>query len=402
MRKIYLMLFFLACIPVYCQWVSQISGVTQNLNDVYCINENFVVTVGDNGTILKTANGGLNWIQKTSGTIQKLMKVQFANQNIGYAVGENGILLKTSDGGENWLTIPTELTTNFWGLSVLNENTFFVSGDIGLVLKSNNGGLTFSTLSQPTNQNIPSIQFFNEQTGYVLSKEYMYDSDYELFKTSDGGIHWNLASTNHADLSFFLNENIGFISSNGSFSRTIDGGLNFTNMNQEIFGQERAIFSLNENSVWKTGSIQTLCGCGGGTYISKIDLNTNETLNNYFSLIPLNAIHFANETSGFTVGGGGTIYKNSTGTMIPQVFDINQFKKKSIQIYPNPTTGIVNFSKNIAIDSVEIFDNLDRTVKQFSNVENNILDLQNLSNGVYFCIVHSNGEKFTEKIIVDK
>jgi photosystem II stability/assembly factor-like uncharacterized protein len=402
MKKIYSILFFLACFPIYCQWVSQISGVTQNLNDVYCINENFVVTVGDNGTILKTTNGGLNWIQKTSGTIQKLMKVQFANQNTGYAVGESGILLKTSDGGENWLPIPTGVTTNFFGLSVLNENTFFVSGDIGLVLKSNDGGNSFSILSAPENQAISDIQFFNDQVGYAkagIIDYYMQNN--HLYKTVDGGTTWSLVINEFIDSFFFLTENIGFINkTNNGFYKTTDGGLNLTILGNSK-SKELDIHTKNENVVWDLGNNYTLCNCDNYC-VSKREINQqiDDCHDTYTFQFLFNAIYLANETIGYIVGLNGTILKNGTG--INNHLELDKFDKRKIQIYPNPTTGIINFSENITIDSVEIFDNLGRNVKQFSNVENNILDLQNLSNGVYFCIVHSNGEKFTEKIIVDK
>lgn len=84
----------LLTIPLFAQWVPQNSGTTANLNDVYCITADFVVLVGDNGTFLKTTDGGANWIAKTSGTTYKLKKIQFANSTTGYAVGFHALCLK--------------------------------------------------------------------------------------------------------------------------------------------------------------------------------------------------------------------------------------------------------------------------------------------------------------------
>ena len=41
-------------------WQSQISGTTNPLHSVYFINEDTGWVVGDNGTILKTSDGGVN------------------------------------------------------------------------------------------------------------------------------------------------------------------------------------------------------------------------------------------------------------------------------------------------------------------------------------------------------
>ncbi|MCW8803092.1 MAG: T9SS type A sorting domain-containing protein [Ignavibacteriaceae bacterium] len=56
--------------------------------------------VGDQGTILKTYDAGINWFPQQSGTTLGLNKVQFKDFDLGFAVGENGIILRTTTGGE--------------------------------------------------------------------------------------------------------------------------------------------------------------------------------------------------------------------------------------------------------------------------------------------------------------
>lgn len=55
--------------------------------------------VGDDGTILKTYDAGVNWHSQVSGTSIKLNKVHFIDPDFGFAVGENGIILRTTTGG---------------------------------------------------------------------------------------------------------------------------------------------------------------------------------------------------------------------------------------------------------------------------------------------------------------
>jgi photosystem II stability/assembly factor-like uncharacterized protein len=55
--------------------------------------------VGDSGTILKTFNAGENWYNQISGTSENLNQVYFVDSDFGFAVGENGTILRTTNGG---------------------------------------------------------------------------------------------------------------------------------------------------------------------------------------------------------------------------------------------------------------------------------------------------------------
>ena len=58
--------------------------------------------MGGYGTtiILATTNGGATWVSQVSGLTHGLESVHFPwNATTGYAVGQNGTLLKTTDGG---------------------------------------------------------------------------------------------------------------------------------------------------------------------------------------------------------------------------------------------------------------------------------------------------------------
>ena len=66
-------------------------------------------TVGEDGTILRTTDGGLNWITQSSGTNNLLNGVSLTDANNGTVVGYDydnqlGTILRTTDGGQNWIT----------------------------------------------------------------------------------------------------------------------------------------------------------------------------------------------------------------------------------------------------------------------------------------------------------
>ncbi|NOS84652.1 MAG: hypothetical protein HOP31_05885, partial [Ignavibacteria bacterium] len=86
--------------------------VTQNplpqcntINDVQFIGASTGYEAGNYGTILKTTNGGLNWVSQVSGTTENLKSVFFLNANTGFIAGgfNSWIILKTTNGGVNWV-----------------------------------------------------------------------------------------------------------------------------------------------------------------------------------------------------------------------------------------------------------------------------------------------------------
>ncbi len=78
----------------------------KRLHGVHFVNPNVGWTVGQNGIILRTTNGGLSWFSNNSPTINFLREVQFVNDSTGWAIGENGTIIKTEDGG-----VPVELVS---------------------------------------------------------------------------------------------------------------------------------------------------------------------------------------------------------------------------------------------------------------------------------------------------
>lgn len=46
---------------LYSQWVKQVSNTTETLNNTHFVNNSIGFAVGNNGTIIKTTDGGTNW-----------------------------------------------------------------------------------------------------------------------------------------------------------------------------------------------------------------------------------------------------------------------------------------------------------------------------------------------------
>lgn len=44
------------------------------------------------------------WLHQNSGTTEKFMTSCFLDQNLGWAAGNNGTVVKTTDGGDTWIS----------------------------------------------------------------------------------------------------------------------------------------------------------------------------------------------------------------------------------------------------------------------------------------------------------
>lgn len=96
------------------------------------------------------------------------------------------------------------------------------------------------------------------------------------------------------------------------------------------------------------------------------------------------------------------IYTDPTKVIVraQSTLSIYSFNKNTLKIYPNPTTGIVNFNldENTTIFIYNILGKELLTVKKESGMQN--IDLSNYSKGVYFLkLINEKGESMTKKII---
>lgn len=108
---------FLSCmaLTVYAQWTQQQSRVTSNLFGVRFTSPMNGWIVGQNGTFLKTTDGGNSWSQLLSPVGSNLNKVFFVDSLNGWIVGDYDVILSTIDGGRSWLANSDALMySDYW------------------------------------------------------------------------------------------------------------------------------------------------------------------------------------------------------------------------------------------------------------------------------------------------
>lgn len=141
----------LYAVAPYTSWSKANTGVTANL---HCIRpeNNRMVCVGDNGTILNSTDG-TTWTKETSGTTQNLNSV-WCDANINgdwVACGNNGTILKSTDGAAAvWnASASSNTTNNLFSITNAFDTGFFIAvGDQGTLGTSLDIGNTWTIFEQ--------------------------------------------------------------------------------------------------------------------------------------------------------------------------------------------------------------------------------------------------------------
>jgi len=145
------------------QWEIQVSGTTANLNAISMLvfataaGTTTGYVVGDNGTILKTTNGGAEWVAQTSGTTVRLNGVYAVTATAAWAVGDNGTILRTTDGGATWVAQNSGTTANLNAVFFRDTQTGWVVGNGGVTLRTINGGNTWTVIANTGSQNLRAV-----------------------------------------------------------------------------------------------------------------------------------------------------------------------------------------------------------------------------------------------------
>ncbi|MEZ4824246.1 MAG: YCF48-related protein [Ignavibacteria bacterium] len=183
---------------------------------------------------------GWYWINSKP-QANSLYWTQIVDASNYFAVGEEGTFMKSSDGGDTWLIntgagiidplFGSGGTFRLYTGWFFDANTGLVagqsaSGDGGFVRRTTDGGLTFSSINLGAPSGIVRVSdmyFINSTTGYLCG-----NSNTKAYKTTNAGLNWTLlpnlpAGTGGYSSIYAINENNIFI------------GLDSEGLNRHIF-----------------------------------------------------------------------------------------------------------------------------------------------------------------------
>lgn len=130
------------------------------------------------------------WNSLSSGTGERLLSVAKGGSLV-VAVGENGALVRSADGGKSWTTIVSGTTKHLRGVSIGGDKIVVIVGDEGTILRSSDAGLSFSALSVSRLRHFEDVMMLGPDTGIIVGRERT------IYRTTNAGKDWKLTdSTN--------------------------------------------------------------------------------------------------------------------------------------------------------------------------------------------------------------
>jgi photosystem II stability/assembly factor-like uncharacterized protein len=378
---------FLFCMPFsFSQWTSVNPSVTGPFQSMYFFDSMNGMAAG----LLNaphTTNGGSTW---TLHPAFDLTDIDFASSTIGYATGVSGSSLqKTTNGGVSWSTLTPLASNSMWGVSVIDANTFFVCGTAGVVWKSINGGTSFSACDLPNTSWIATdLQFFSATTGCVVT------GGGEIYRTTNAGTSWTLAFGGVLALSFhaiyFPDANNGYaVGTGGSIYKSTDAGVSWTQQTSGTPNELQDVHFYDVNNGIVCGNVGTVVRTtnGGLTWTTDATTGTTSTLDCCWMLSPSSAI---------AGGENNTLIKTTHFSAIEDGFE----EYSRIQVFPNPSMGIVNITSEKEINAVRIYNPLGELIHATVSPSHNlIIELQDKVAGIYLVEVEMNGKKYIKKLI---
>jgi len=195
--------------------ISITSPTTQNLYSVFFPIYSNGIAVGNNGTVIRTTNGGYSWSIINSGISNTLFSVTFPSTNTAYAAGVNGVVIKTTDNGQNWVTKTQPVNDTLRSVWFTSDNTGFVVSRNGAIFKTTDGGNSWQNKLSGTSQNLNAIRFNNQNIGYIAGNNKL------VLRTTNAGETWttqlipgSFQQSNYKSIGIDLNMNVDIVGSN--------------------------------------------------------------------------------------------------------------------------------------------------------------------------------------------
>ena len=314
-------------------------GIDGMLQDVYFMDNQNGLVVGDGGLMLVTSDGGKTWEKKEidmrppgaeqrpggrpgggppggfgGGGSAPLYNIYFVNENVGYITGGRGTILKTEDSGNTWARKVARSETpgrggrrggiraNLMGIQMINETTGFIAGSENTILKTTDGGETWVGSSErarvgETRNNLENIWFVSPTAGWVIG------SFGTLMHTADGGETWekrNAGFDNNLFGIHFVDENTGWIcGQEGLILHTNDGGATWNQQKTESFDDLHDIIFVDAMVGWAVGGFNSVLHTtdGGNTW----------TLSNIPGGATFKGVHATDQNHCWTINDWGVI-----------------------------------------------------------------------------------------------
>lgn len=304
----------------------------------------------DIGRIFHTTDGWQTWIEQTDTNTSKskLSDVGFVDELNGWTVGADGIILHTSDGGASWEIQGEGLTTvQLDKISVVNLTHAFACGSDGVIIYTNDG-TTWNSVNTGTTERFYGIDMFDAIHGIAVGKSetIYYTTDGSTWnpattKPSIGGKDFNAVAMADQNTAWLVGDGFPFLALKSVFAKTTDGGNTWTLWEADEMIMEN-MWAIDFASPTQGVAV----GSNGWVFVTT-DCNTWTPLPRYFA-DNSSAVAIVGDKIWATSGNGIIYYSENFGSNWSLLPDVNGNYLYKLNVIDNDRVIAVGYASSFA------------------------------------------------------
>jgi len=412
-----------AAFPLFAQtqpWKKLQSPVDVTLRYLHFVDSFTGWAAGEDGTIIKTTDGGDSWEIQNSTVHTFIMDIFFVDKDFGWALTLrdefpfNSVILKTTNGGDEWhaATFPdtTKLIRTIFFFDSLNG---FAGGSY--IAYTSDGGNNWVQAEIDSNMvsgfPVYKFNFLNRQFGYACGGRI--DVAGVVWRTVNSGLNWNAQGIS-ADEVFdvFIIDSLNAISLSGDPEgrfgvaklNTTNAGITWIFEELSFTGLSFAIDFRNYYEGWSASGYKFVRTTNRGETWEEFETPDSAVIYD---------LQFLDARTGYAVGENGTILKFG-----PTIVGVkNDFSCPDefllFQNYPNPfnpTTKIEFRIADFGFVNLRVYDILGREVATLVDeyksvgsyeVEFNVAQVSRpeIASGIFFYQLKAGDFVYTKKMV---
>ncbi len=334
--------------------ISQDSGKTWTNYDMGTINTKnaSVSSSGDNefwvgndvSSITRTTDGGATWIETSGPERQILYATHFFNRNAGMSVGTDGVVIRTFDGGTHWEELDNLLPNPCFSVYGLTQSDVWVGANKAIYHTTDMGDTWEEKLSLLGGS-------VNDIAALSASRILVTTTTGLILRTTDGGEVWDTAYMAPSQLRSIRkidNNRVMATGYNGLILKSIDQGDTWTEITPpEANLQYEQTYFIGEEGWMVTSSFK------------KVMWHTSDAGDSWTPIdLPIErfweSLYFISPDTGIVAGRNnqeGRVYTTFDGGMSWQSGYITSFPIYDVTGFPNPngTAWICGFGSDIEV-----------------------------------------------------
>jgi len=320
-------------------WILQEIPTAYLIYSADFITEQTGIAVGENGTILRTTDGGNTWNQIWGSYWNWFNGVAFADSNKVIIVGSGGMVLKSSDQGVTWTTVTIPGVTYDLNAIAINKVSGFgvITGQTNAVITTSDFGETWTIIQDGYMSDFFAADVFPGSGGVVIGWNSIFQPllgysfnglnwDYQNFYPTWGGVMYEGVARggkfSSIDKGFVVGNYFipggGFIAPFGGWTNNSWTAQSFPVTLKDIDYQDNYAVTVGNNGYIAEST-------DGGLTWTMVNLNFNPP--------HLNSVILTGNT-GYITGEGVILKRNST-------VSITGPEKIVLNLYPNPCTDMI-------------------------------------------------------------